>query len=163
MLRIFEDQKVSDSLRSVAAAALFPKSFLPRVRLTRVNIAVRRTARAAASAPRRPATAFASLRSPQAASRICTRNAPNPSKQNYFGSQPQNKEAKNSKMHVRQPSIASRRTLYATDGRHRGRYARRTAQNRLPSICICRRTAADCGRRAETTNSESAPLCGAPP
>ena len=34
MLRIFEDQKVSDSLRSVAAPALFPKSLLPRVGLT---------------------------------------------------------------------------------------------------------------------------------
>ena len=55
MLRIFEDQKVSDFLRSVAATALNPKSFLPRDRLTHVNYAVRRTVRAAASAPRRPA------------------------------------------------------------------------------------------------------------
>ena len=63
MLRIFEDQKVSDSLRSVAAAALFPKSLLPRVRLTHVYFAVRRTAQFAAAPLRRTAVA---LRPPSA-------------------------------------------------------------------------------------------------
>ena len=41
--------------RSIAASALNSKSLLPRDGLTHVNIAVRRTARAAAFAPRRPA------------------------------------------------------------------------------------------------------------
>ncbi len=54
----------------VDAAALLPKSLLPRVRLTHVNIAVLRTARAAASRSGGPLFAHRSFtRSPQAAAR----------------------------------------------------------------------------------------------
>ncbi|NBJ04675.1 hypothetical protein D1647_00525 [Alistipes sp. Z76] len=47
--------------------------------MTRKIFAVHRTARAAASAPRRHATAFASLRSPQAAARNSHRTQKEPS------------------------------------------------------------------------------------
>jgi len=67
-------------LRSVAAAALCPKSFLPRDWLTHVNFATLRVAQFAAAPPRRTATrpkARAALRRRRTASpqpEICAEN-----------------------------------------------------------------------------------------